>query len=304
VKREWLERDYYSVLDVDKAASERDIKKAYRRLAQQFHPDNNPGDEAAEARFKEVSEAYSVLSDPKVRAEYDQARDAFARGAYMGGPGGGTQYVRVEDLGDLGDIFGGGGFFGGLSDLFGRGRRSPAPGGDLESEISISFHEAAEGTTRTLTVEGPDGKRDVTLKVPAGIGDGARIRLKGKGRPGMNGGPTGDLYVTVRTGKHPVFGRSGTHLKIAVPVTYAEATLGAVITVPTLDGTVKVKVPPGTPTGKTLRVRGKGIATEKGTGDLLVTVEVQIPESPSAEERSLLERLSEVQSNPRSHLGV
>ena len=309
VKREWLERDYYVVLDVDHSASARDIKKAYRALAQRLHPDNNPDDAAAEARFKEVNEAYGVLSDPKIRAEYDQARDAFARGAYVGGPGGGTQYVRVEDIGDLGDLFGGGGgLFDGISDLLGGGRRgrAPQPGGDLETELSLSFHEAVEGATRTLRVGGPGGNREISVKVPAGVNDGARIRLRGKGRPGANGGAAGDLYVTVSAGKHPLFKRSGGDLKITVPVTYSEATLGAAITVPTLAGAVKVKIPAGTPTGKTLRVSGKGVKTAKGTGDLLVTVQVQVPDAPGAEERSLLEQLREVQSkqNPRTHLGV
>ena len=308
IRREWLERDFYSVLGVGRTATAKDIKKAYRTLAQKHHPDNNPGDEGAESRFKDISEAYDVLSDPKTRAEYDGARDAFARGAYMGtGPGGGTQYVRMEDLGDIGDLFGsGGGMFGGLGDLFGGGRRArgPQPGGNLESEANLSFHEAIEGTTRTLTVDGPDGRGEVQVKIPAGVNDGARIRLRGKGRPGSNGGPAGDLYVTVHAARHPVFSRSGKDLKVRVPVTFAEAALGAAITVPTLTGTVTVKVPPGTQHGTTLRVSGKGVATAKGTGDLLVTIEARVPEHLDGEQRELLERLRSLETNPRAHLGV
>jgi len=308
IRREWLERDFYSVLGVGRTATAKDIKKAYRTLAQKHHPDNNPGDEGAESRFKDISEAYDVLSDPKTRAEYDGARDAFARGAYMGsGPGGGTQYVRMEDLGDIGDLFGSsGGMFGGLGDLFGGGRRArgPQPGGNLESEANLSFHEAIEGTTRTLTVDGPDGRGEVQVKIPAGVNDGARIRLRGKGRPGSNGGPAGDLYVTVHAARHPVFSRSGKDLKVRVPVTFAEAALGAAITVPTLTGTVTVKVPPGTQHGTTLRVSGKGVATAKGTGDLLVTIEARVPEHLDGEQRELLERLRSLETNPRAHLGV
>jgi len=310
VRREWLEHDYYEVLGVARDASGKDIKKAFRALAQKYHPDNNPGDTAAEGRFKDLNQAYEVLSDPKVRAEYDQARDAFARGAYMGGPPGagsqGPQYVRVEDLGDIGDLFGSGGF-GGLGDLFGgRRARGPQPGGDLEGEVSLSFHEAIEGATRVLTVDGPDGRREVQVKVPAGINDGARIRLRGQGRPSSNGGPAGDLYVTVRAARHPVFTRSGRDIKIKVPLTYTEAALGAAITVPTLDGSVTLKVPPGTQPGATLRVSGRGVTTTKGTGDLLVTFEVRVPQQLDDEQRSLLERLKnlEAKSDPRSHLGV
>jgi molecular chaperone DnaJ len=310
IRREWLEHDYYAVLGVDRNASAKDIKKAFRALAQQYHPDNNPGNTEAEARFKDVNQAYEVLSDPKVRAEYDQARDAFARGAYVGGPGGGgAQYVRIEDLGDIGDLLGsGGGLFGGLGDLFGGGRRSrgPQPGADLNAEVNLSFHEAVEGVTRQLSVDGPEGRREVTVKVPAGVNDGARIRLRGQGRAGANGGPAGDLYVTVHAARHPIFSRAGRDLKIKVPVTFTEATLGAAITVPTLSGTVTLRVPPGTQHGTTLRVTGRGIVTEKATGDLLVAIEVRVPEHLDDEQRSLLERLRSLESttNPRAHLGV
>ena len=225
VRREWMEKDYYAVLGVEQSAADRDIKKAYRKLAHQYHPDNNPGDEVSESRFKEIGEANQVLSDPKTRKEYDQAREAFARGAWAGGPSGthNTQYVHVEDLGDL---FGGGGF-GGFGDLFGRrGRPGPQKGGDLESDVSLSFHEAISGTTRTLTVDGPSGTREVQVKIPAGVDDGARIRVRGKGLPGANGGGTGDLYVRVRVAKHPIFARSGRNLKVHLPLSFVDAALG------------------------------------------------------------------------------
>jgi len=306
VRREWLEKDYYESLGVPKGASAGDIKKAYRSLAQEFHPDNNPGDEAAEARFKDVSEAYSVLAEEDTRRQYDETRDAFARGAYVGGPGGRTQYVNVEDLGGLGDLLGGG-QFGGLGDIFGRrGRPGPQQGGDLETELRLSFHEAISGATRSLTVEGPEGRRDVQVKIPAGVSDGARIRVRGKGKPGFGGGTRGDLYVRIHAGSHPLFERSGKDLNVRVPISFTEAALGANITAPTLDGKVTLKVPPGTSSGKTFRVGGRGVETPKGTGDLLVTVDVEVPEQISPEQREALEHLRDLDegTNPRSHLGV
>lgn len=302
VRREWLEKDYYADLGVPKDASAKDIKRAYRSLAQQYHPDTTKGDPEKEAKFKVVNEAYSVLSDETTRREYDQAREAFARGAYSGGmPGGGsTQYVTVDDLGDL---FGGAGgsIFGGLGDLFGRGGpRATRPGADMEAEVSLSFHEAVSGVTRTLSTRGGG---TVQVKIPAGVNDGARIRVKGKGGPGT---PPGDLYVTVHAASHPVFGRSGTDLKLEVPITFTEAALGANITVPTLDGTVTLKIPEGTPSGRRFRVSGKGVATSKGHGDLIVTVTVVVPTDLDDEQRALLEKLHAHESdhNPRDHLGV
>ena len=300
MRREWLEKDYYTDLGVAKSASAKEIKRAYRKLAQQYHPDTTSGDPASESRFKTVNEAYSVLSDDKTRAEYDQARDAFAQGAYAGGPAGGaTQYVTIDDLGDL---FGGAGGFGGLGDLFGRGARAPQPGADLEAELSLSFHDAISGTTRTMSVNG----RQVQVKIPAGINDRARIRLRGKGRPGSNGGPPGDLFVRIHAGSHPVFGRSGRDLQIDVPITFTEAALGAKITVPTLDGSVTLRIPEGTPSGKKFKVTGKGVETSKGTGDLIVTVSVTVPKQIDQEQRALLEKLQarEADKNPRDHLGV
>lgn len=299
VRREWLEKDYYADLGVAKDASAKDIKRAYRKLAQEYHPDTTQGDPDKETRFKVVNEAYSVLSDDQTRAEYDQARDAFSRGGYPGGMpgGGGTQYVTVDDLGDL---FGGGSMFGGLGDLLG-GRRARA-GADLDAEVSLSFHEAISGATRTLT--GPSG-RPVQVKIPAAVNDGARIRVSGKGAPGSGGGPSGDLYVTVHAASHPIFGRSGRTLKLDVPITITEAALGTRITVPTLDGSVTLKVPAGTQTGSRFKVSGRGVATPKGTGDLIVTVTVVVPTDLDDEQRALLEKLHDHSTdNPRTHLGV
>ena len=322
MRREWLEKDYYQVLGVDRGASPKEISAAYRRLAKRHHPDNNPGDAAAEARFKDISEANTVLSDPEQRKQYDEARELLSQGTFVGGPSGGAQYVRIDDLGDLADLFGGG-LFGGLGDLFGvggeraaggaarpsargAGRRGPRRGGDIETEVSLSFHEAVQGTTRTLQVEGPEGRRQVLVRIPAGVNDGSRIRLRGQGQPGSQGGPAGDLYVRLHAAAHPLFARSGRDLKVQVPLAFTEAALGADIAVPTLDGKVTLRVPPGTAGGRTFRVKGKGVATAEGTGDLLVTVEVTVPDHLSDEARALLEQLRHEESghNPRSHLGV
>jgi molecular chaperone DnaJ len=300
MRKEWLDTDYYAVLGVEKDASAKQIKQAYRKLAQQYHPDTNAGDPGAEGRFKQVNEAYEVLGDAEARKEYDHVRDM---GYFVGGPGGDQQYVRVDDL------FGGGGgspfdLFGGIGDLFGRsGAHRPRAGQDLSSEIGLTFHEGIAGTTRTLNLNG----RAVKVKIPKGVANGARIKLKGKGGSGRDGGPPGDLYVTVRVAAHPVFGRNGKHLTITVPITFPEAALGAEIRVPTLAGTVRLRIPAGTPSGKTFRVRGHGVEAADGSkGDLLVTVEVVVPTGLTDEQKTVLERYRDEQpgENPRAHLGV
>lgn len=305
MRKEWLEKDYYAELGVSKDASDKDIKKAFRKLARELHPDNNPNDPSAEARFKEINEAYETLSDPGTRSEYDHAREM---GYFVGGPQGGQQYVRVEDL------FGGGGFsgrgsaqdlFGGFQDLFGGRAHQPRPtkGQDVAGSIHLSFHEALAGPTKEFTVDGSP----VKVRIPKGVADGTKVRVSGKGGPGSNGGPPGDLYVTVHVGNHPVFARSGKRdLAITVPITYTEAALGAVVTVPTLDGTTKIRVPAGTTPGSKLKVSGKGVETAKGRGDLIVTLEVAVPSELSDDERQALERLRAAQAdwNPRASLGV
>ena len=301
MRKEWLETDYYAVLGVSKDASEKEIKKAYRKLARDSHPDTNADNPDAEARFKEINEAYDILSDSEQRKEYDHVREM---GYFVGGPGGGQQYVRVEDLiGEGGSPFD---LFGGLGDLFGRGGRQraapPRQGADLETDLNLTFHEAIGGTTRDMS---HDGQR-LKVKVPRGVADGARIRVKGKGGRGTQGAPAGDLYVRVHVAAHPIFGRNGRDLLITVPVTFTEASLGAAIDVPTLEGKTKIRVPAGTPSGKTFRVRGKGVDTTKGTGDLLVTVEVTVPKDLTDEQKQLLEEFRDrgPAQNPRSHLGV
>ena len=302
MRKEWLDKDYYAELDVSKDASQKEIKKAFRALARKFHPDNNPNNKRAETKFKEINEAYETLSDKEVRKEYDHAREM---GYFVGDPGGQQQYVRVED------IFGGGGgsssqdLFTGFQDLFGTAarQRRPQQGVDVTGEISLSFHEALSGPTREFYV----GDQVVKVKIPAGIADDARVRINGKGGPGAHGGPPGDIFVTVHVGSHPVFDRKGKRdLTIDVPIRYSEAAAGAVITVPTLDGSTSIKIPPGTQGGTTLKISGKGIETAKATGDLLVTLHIAVPTSLSDEESAALDdlKVAEADWDPREYLGV
>ncbi len=372
-RREWFEKDYYKVLGVAKNASAAEIKKAYRKLAQQHHPDANPGNTQAEDRFKEISAAYDVLGDEDKRRQYDQVRDMAASGFGSGGfPGGGGGFgggfpggVRFEDLGDLGDLFGG---------LFGGGRRGggarPARGADLETTVTVSFDDAMTGTTKPVRISGPapcetchgsgaapgtspticprcggsgavavnqglfqmsqpcpvchgSGRvvqtpcptcggtgsrrrtRSFQVKVPAGVQNGARIRLSGRGEPGPAGAQPGDLYVQVRVQPHAFFGRSGHDLTLELPVTYAEAALGADVRVPTLNGPVTMKVPAGTPNGKTFRLKGKGVPRRGGHGDLLVTTRIEVPRKLSKPEKELLKQLQQTEKeSPRRRLGV
>ncbi|MEO3811291.1 molecular chaperone DnaJ [Sphaerisporangium sp. B11E5] len=369
--KDYLEKDYYAVLGVSKTATADEIKKAYRKLARKYHPDANQGSTETEAKFKQVSEAYDVLSDAKRRKEYDEARALFGSGlggfAGAGAPrgGGGVPF-------DFGDLFGGsqgtgeriGDLFGGL---FNRGGRTtgtttrPRRGQDIESEVTLSFSESVEGTTvslrltsssacpvcagtgakagttprvcptcegtgaasrnlgnfafsepcrdckgRGLLVDDPcpvcegsgRGKSTRTLqaRIPAGVADGQRIRLKAKGAPGENGGPAGDLYVQIHVKPHPVFGRSGDNLTVTVPVTFTEAALGSEIKVPTLHGMpVTLRLPESTPNGRTFRVRGRGVTRKDGTkGDLLVTVEVSVPQHLDDKAKSALEEFRAV----------
>jgi molecular chaperone DnaJ len=359
--RDFVEKDYYAALGVSKDAKAAEIKKAYRKLAAELHPDRNPG---GEERFKEVSEAYDVLSDETKRREYDEARALFAGGGARGFPGGF----------DVNDLFGGSGGGGGLGDvfsnLFGGGGRRAAPrrGADLETSATLSFGDAYRGVTvpLRLTTAGACGtcrgtgaapgtaphvcpvcqgqgvvsrnqgsfsfaepcrgcrgtgqvvdtpcptchgtgeqqqQRTLSVRIPPGVADGQRIRLKGKGSPGERGAPAGDLFVRVTVTKHPLFGRKGDHLTLTVPVTFAEAVLGTQVSVPTPDGPVTLKVPAGTRSGRTFRVRGKGFPTKGGHGDLLVTVEVDVPTALKDDERAALEAYASVATqDPRDHL--
>jgi molecular chaperone DnaJ len=370
MNNDWLEKDFYAVLEVSQDAPAEEIKKSYRRLAQKHHPDANQGDPAAEERFKQISEAYATLSNPEQRKEYDQVRRLAATGGFggFGAPGGGFggyggQQVRFEDISDL---------LGGFGDLFGRGgqaRGGPTRGPDLQSELTISFEDAAHGVTTSVNVRGAShcsvcggsgaepgtpvttcptcggrgvvaqnqgffsfsqlcpqcngaGRlienpctnckgtgtetrtREVKVRIPAGVADGSTLRLKAKGAPGRNGGPSGDLLLRVRVGSSSTFGRRGNDLTLTVPITYSEAVLGTKIEVPTLNGGVKLKVPAGTPSGKTFRVRGSGITPEHGrSGDLLVTVQVAVPKKVSKEEKRMLEELESIRAeDPRAYL--
>ncbi len=368
MNQDWLEKDFYKTLGVDKSATADEIKRAYRKLAKELHPDANQGDAKAEERFKAVSEAYDVVGSDGSRKEYDEAREMFARGGFPGGsfpggggfPGGAGQGFNF----DLGDLFGG--MFGG-----GGGGRRPQRGNDLETRTTLSFADALRGITIPLRLNG-DARcevchgsgakpgthprtcptcngtghtqrsmggfgfsepcrdcrgqgtiidspctecrgtgavrttRTVQVKVPAGVKDGARIRLAGRGGPGGNGGPAGDLFVVVTVTPHPVFGRKDEHLTITVPITIDEATLGATIPVPVVTGgSVSLKVPAGTTHGKTFRLKGRGVPSPKGRdGDLLVTVEIAVPHRLPKHAREALEAYAQAMQdeNPRADL--
>ena len=373
-----FEKDYYAALGVAKDADANAIKKAYRKLARELHPDKNPGDAGAEARFKDVSEAYDVLSDPKKRAEYDEARTLFAGGGFrpggFGGGGGGSTFDMSDlfggssgaNLGDLfSDLFGGAGPGAGPGTARGGRRSGPTRGQDLSATVSLGFDEAVHGTTLPLQLSGPGAcrrchgsgaepgtgthrcptcggigtisrnqggfsfsepcrdcrgtgtiidtpctecggtgvtnqTRTITVRVPAGVRDGAKLRIPGKGGPGSDGGRAGDLFVTVHVGGHALFGRNGDDLTLTVPITFAEAALGTTLRVPTLDGSVGLKIAPGTPSGRTLRVRGRGVPRKGKIGDLLVTVEVAVPQKLSAGAREALEKYAAEQpDDPR-----
>jgi len=384
--KDWLEKDFYAVLGVGKSASADEIKKAYRKLARENHPDHNPGNKDAEDRFKAASEAYDVLSDDKKRKEYDEMRSLFGSGAFRRGARAGGSQFDPSDLfgggfsgagqgGGAGDRrFGGAGFSDIFSSIFSGGgaggpaaggRRGPQRGRDVEAEVTLDFAHAVKGTTLPLTLRSPgvcdtchgngakpgtvprtcpqchgsglisrnqgsfsfsepcrecqgagsivDDKcpecrgtggvtknRTINVRFPAGVADGQRIRLSGRGEPGEKGGPAGDLYVQVRVRPDELFGRTGDDITLTVPITFAEAVLGTDLRVPTLDIPVTLRVPPGTPSGRTLRARGKGVQRRDGqAGDLLVTVEVQVPAATAvtSEARDALEQFAKLTPN-------
>ena len=317
--QDWFDKDFYATLGVSKDVSEAQLKKAYRKLARQYHPDSNPGDAAAEARFKEISEAYSVLSDAESRREYDQIRAMGSGARFTAGGGGGAG--GFEDVfggmfsersggrarqANFDDIFSGmfgtqGGGFGTPSGGF-RGFGGPTKGRDLTASVTLDFSTAIHGDTVELQA---GAGRPLKVRIPAGVADGQKIRLKRKGEPSPDGGEPGDLVLSVTVRPHPVFERDGLNLRVDVPVTFVEATLGATIEVPTLGGApVKLKVVPGTPSGRILRVKGRGVATDKGTGDLLATVQIAVPSHLSTEAREHLEEFAAAlpDENPRAEL--
>lgn len=265
--KDLYEKDFYKVLDLDKKAGADEIKKRYRALARELHPDKNKGDVVKEEKFKGISEAYEILSDAKKRAEYDEARSLYERGGF-----------RAPAGGDFNDIFGGGNPQDIFANLFGGGRRAPRKGQDLQTEATISFRESIFGTNLDLRLAIDRGTaQNITARVPAGVNDGAKIRVKGKGAAGEAG--PGDLFILLHVKPHSVFARKGENLTLTLPVTFAEAALGADIKVPTMSGEdVTVRIAPGTSNGRTLRVKGRGISKGSVSGDLLVTVDVQVPQ--------------------------
>ena len=295
--KDLYEKDYYQILGVADNADATAIKKQYRKLARELHPDKTKGDKKLEDRFKAVSEAYDILSDGKKRREYDDARQAFKSGRIPPGFSGGGQGFNGGDFSDLfgpsGDIF---------STLFGGARQRH--GADLQTEASISFKDSIYGTELNLRLS-PSGSAptSITTRVPAGIKDGAKIKIKGRGAPGAAG--PGDLYVLVHVTPHPIFSRKDENIHLTLPITFAEAALGADISVPTLDGDeVTVRIAPGTPSGRTLRVKGRGVKKGSSVGDLMITLDVRIPQRVDGEAKRAIEEFANATKdfNPRAEL--
>ncbi len=315
-------KDYYKTLGVSKNASAEEIKKAYRKLARQHHPDVNKKPEA-EKRFKEINEANEVLSDPEKRKRYDTVGPEWERFRQGGQQPGGFQWVYTGQPGA--DPFNGGDA-GGFSDffrtLFGEGqadfdtgplfgrpatrRRRAVAGTDVESEVEITLAEAYKGTERSVEMRLPDGTtRRLSVKIPAGVKDGQRIRLAGQGAPGSAGGPSGDLFLRVRVRPHPVFQRDGDDLRMDLPVALHEALLGAEVTVPTLKGRVSLRIPPETQNGRTIRLAGQGMPrTTGGHGDLYVTVKVVLPTKLTDKERELVNELATTRAGEDPRKGL
>jgi molecular chaperone DnaJ len=306
--QDWFEKDFYKILGVAKDVSDAELKKVYRKLARQYHPDSNPGDAKAEAKFKEISEAFSVLSDKEQRKEYDAVR-AMGGGARFTGGAGGPGAGGAGFPGGFPGGAGGAGFEDVFANLFGGGGRGgfggfgPQRGADLSLATTVDFIDSIHGAT--IKVRLSNSGEPTSVKVPAGIQDGQKIKLRGKGQPSPNGGEPGDLLITVTVKPHPVFTRDGNNLRVNVPVTFAEAVLGATIQVPTLGGEpVKLKVAPGTPNGRVLRVKGKGVQSAKAVGDLLATVDIAVPSHVSDKAAKVLEEFSALlgDEDPREDL--
>ncbi|MBX3354643.1 MAG: DnaJ domain-containing protein [Phycisphaeraceae bacterium] len=335
-----MARDYYEVLGIDRGASADDIRKAHRKLARKLHPDVNKAADA-QARFAEIQEAYDILSDEEKRKRYDQFGHAGvsgaaaagpgtgARGASAGSPFGGAGQWQDVDPETFESIFSNfGDFFsarGGSSDArSGAGRQgarsgsrggawpggggwsggAPNQGADVEAETTVAFETAALGGRQSLRLRGVQGRdEEIELKIPAGLSDGTRMRLRGKGHPAPGGGTPGDLVVTVRVTPHPWFRREGLDIILGVPLTIAEASLGTSVTVPLLQGSVTLKVPPGARSGRRLRVKGKGITDAKGVcGDFYAELQIVAPETLTAEDRDALEAMSARLPDPRRNL--
>ncbi len=295
--KDLYEKDYYQILGVTKSADSAAIKKQYRKLARELHPDKTKGDKKLEDRFKAVSEAYDILSDDKKRREYDDAREAFKSGRVPPGFNGGRQGFNG---GDFSDLFGPGGDI--FSTLFGGARQRH--GADLQTEASIGFKESIYGTELNLRLS-PQGSAatSITTRVPAGIKDGAKIKIKGRGAPGAAG--PGDLYVLVHVTPHPIFSRKDENIHLTLPITFVEAALGADISVPTLDGDeVTVRIAPGTPSGRTLRIKGRGVKKGSSAGDLMITLDVRIPQRLEGAAKKAIEDFAKATNDfdPRTEL--
>lgn len=309
--------DYYDVLGVPRTASQAEIRKAYKKIARENHPDNRPGDKAAEERFKQAAEAYDVLGDEDKRKQYDQFGDAYkyaGKGGnpFQGGFRGGSSEIDLEDLFggggvDLGDLFGGA--FGGAGGRAGAGRQRPPrarKGEDHRTRIQIPFQTAADGGTHELSLQRNGRTERLSVKIPPGVRDGSVIRLAGEGSPGINGGPDGDLLVTIEVAPHPWFRRDGDNVLLDVPISLTEAALGAKVDVPTLsEGLVSLTIPPGTSSGTKLRLRGKGFPNPKTKerGDQLVSIRIVVPRDLNDRSRELLQELAgELPENPRDDM--
>jgi molecular chaperone DnaJ len=296
--KDLYEKDYYQILGVTKSADATAIKKQYRKLARELHPDKTKGDKKLEDRFKAVSEAYDILSDDKKRREYDDARKAYKSGRINPNMQGGQSF----NSGDFTDMFGPGADI--FSTLFGGARQRH--GADLQTEASILFKDSIYGTELNLRLQ-PQGSAamNITTRVPAGIKDGAKIKIKGRGAPGAAG--PGDLYVTVHVTPHPIFSRKDENIHLSLPVTFAEAALGADIKVPTLQGDeVTVRIAPGTPSGRTLRVKGRGVKKGSTTGDLMITIDVRVPQRVDGAAKKAIEEFAQAtkEFDPRAELNA
>lgn len=315
-------KDYYQILGVARNAGEDDIRKSYRRLAKQYHPDVNKGDAKAEERFKEISEAYNVLSDPKQRRQYDMFSGSYGGGARPGGfrweagPGFNAEdfaraggRVNVGDFGDLGDLFAelftmGGVRRGPYQQAWGGKRTEEAVNGqDTVADIDIGFEEAIKGSERKLSVKRGDKVEHLTVKIPAGVDNGSRVRVAGKGQPGFGGGRSGDLYLHVRVAPHPTFWREGADIYVEVPITIYQAVLGDCIEVPTLTGAKHLNIPAGTEGGKKFRIANEGaplLAKRGKRGDLYVMIKIVPPKKvPNALRKSLEELAAEYPYSPQ-----
>jgi molecular chaperone DnaJ len=296
--KDLYEKDYYQILGVTKSADGAAIKKQYRKLARELHPDKTKGDKKLEDRFKAVSEAYDILSDDKKRREYDDAREAYKSGRINPNMQGGQGF----NGGDFTDMFGPGGDI--FSTLFGGARQRH--GADLQTETAILFKDSIYGTELNLRLQ-PQGSAamNITTRVPAGIIDGAKIKIKGRGAPGAAG--PGDLYVTVHVTPHPIFSRKDENIHLSLPVTFAEAALGADIKVPTLEGDeVTVRIAPGTPSGRTLRVKGRGVKKGTHVGDLMITIDVRVPQRVDGAAKKAIEEFAQAtkEFDPRAELNA